>query len=120
MENWNYLELKGAIMETFNDQIEQGLLPMEAIGVTSENFIFHPLEDNKVENFITYAETIFLCLNNLNFVYETTVRIYNEQKMLLSNQILKENLLDLEYDLLLRRIGELELRLAISEIKLKL
>ncbi|AIY12339.1 Imm3 family immunity protein [Cellulophaga baltica] len=117
MNNWNYKELLEAINETYEDQILQGLSPLEAIGVTSENFIFHPLEDNRVENFITLLETIFLCLNNLNFVYATTVNKYNKQKAILSDKFLKDDLLESDYNLLLRRIGELELQLANSEIK---
>tara|TARA_R110000796_G_scaffold250788_2_gene380591 strand:- start:103958 stop:104260 length:303 start_codon:yes stop_codon:yes gene_type:complete len=86
-------------------------------GVTSENFIFHPLENNKLENFITLIEIIFLCLNNLNFIYETTVSKYNKQKVILSDKFLKDDLLESEYNLLLRRIEELELQFANSEIK---
>lgn len=117
MNNWKYKELLDAISETFDEQILQGLSPIEAIGVTSENFMFHPLEENKVENLITLIETIFLCLNNLNFVYETTVDKYNEQKTMLTEKELKKDLLKDEYDSLMKRLGELEFQLVSSEIK---
>ncbi|MGV6860472.1 MAG: Imm3 family immunity protein [Putridiphycobacter sp.] len=117
MDNWEYSELLEAIKETFNEQLLQGLSVTEAIGVTSENFIFYPLENNKTENLITFIETIFLCLEHLNFVYETTLSKYNEQKLLLSEQQLKASLNAEEYTLLMKRIGELEIKLAGSEIK---
>lgn len=117
MNNWHYKELLEAIDETFEDQMSQGLSATEAIGVTSENFIFYPLEENKVENLITLTETIFLCLNKLNFVFEATVRKYHQQKAFLTKQLLEADLLDWECDLLLKRIGELELQLANPETK---
>ncbi|MGQ1943732.1 Imm3 family immunity protein [Ornithobacterium rhinotracheale] len=117
MKNWKYKELLDAINETFDEQLLQGLSPLEAIGVTSENFMFHPSEDNKVENLITLIETIFLCLNNLNFVYETTVEKYNKQKKILTEKEIKNSLLKDEYDLLMKRLGELEFKLVHSEIK---
>ena len=117
MGNWKYRELLDAINETFDEQLLQGLSPLEAIGVTSENFMFHPTEDNKVENLITLIETIFLCLNNLDFVYETTVERYNKQKLTLTEEEIKSSLLKDEYDLFMERLGELEFKLVHSEIK---
>jgi len=117
MKNWNYQELINAIDETFNDQLLQGLKPWEALGVTSENFIFYPLEDYKVENFITLVQSIFLSIKHLKFVYATNLEKYNNQKKLLTKEELKKNLLQQEYDLFITQIGELELLLASSDIK---
>ena len=117
MKNWNYKELLEAIGETFSDQIAQGLSIEEAIGLTSENFIFHPLEDYKVENMITLIEIIFLCLENLNFVYENTIEKYLEQKRIVSIDLLKVELNLSEYEIIEERIKELEFRIVGVEIK---
>ncbi len=117
MNNWSYNELIETINESFKEQLLQGLSTIDAIGITSENFMFYPLEDNKVENLVTLIETIFLCLDNLNFVYETTIEKYQKQKALLTKKEIKEDLLEEEFNLLMIRIRKLEFLLVNSEIK---
>lgn len=117
MNNWSYKELIESINTCFKEQLLQGLSTIDAIGITSENFMFYPFENNKVENLITLIETIFLCLDNLNFVYKITVEKYKLQKTLLTEEEIRKDLLDDEFDLLMFRIGQLELKLIESEIR---
>lgn len=119
MKNWSYKELVEAIVESYELGLDQGRSELQTIGGISEDFFFYPKEDNLMENLVTLTQILRLCIKNLNYVFEGTRNIFEEQLSLVSEELLSKELtqgeiteLKSEVDYVLSQLKLVEIRKA--------
>nr|WP_299172746.1 Imm3 family immunity protein [uncultured Allomuricauda sp.] len=117
MKNWNYEELVNEINESYKLGLEQGRDKLQSIGCVSEDYFFYPEDENLVENLISLIETIKLCIEHLNYVFNTTIEIFQKQKSLINKEFLSSELTSDEVEKLNSDIIQIDKKLKTLQVK---
>ncbi|TPN89230.1 Imm3 family immunity protein [Aquimarina algicola] len=116
MRYWKYQELVDSINESYLLGLDQNRSIQQSIAGVSEDFWFYPEDENIVTNLITLIQVLDLSIENMNGVYQGTIKVFENQLKLITDELLYKELDNTEVDLIKLSILDIQERIKTTNI----